>query len=78
MSNSTLKDYLVAFDYGDELNRFNNLLEFMKNAGFYIYTLKSEGKLGTDDDYAILNSKFEELLSYKTKLIKEDNALSKL
>lgn len=59
-----LSDFLVGFDISNNINRYEILAEFLKQAGKFFYLKQSKNIEPSVEDIEIFSAKFQEFQSH--------------
>ena len=63
-----LSDFLVGFEISNNINRYEILAEFLKQAGKFFYIKQSKGISPSEEDVEIFSTKFQEFQGYIDKI----------
>lgn len=69
MENQKLEDYALICECAEEAARFGILLDFLKQAGSYFYSLRAKGKKAQEADIELLKNKFQELEDFISNIV---------
>jgi hypothetical protein len=63
-----LSDFLVGFEISNDINRYEILSEFLKQAGKFFYIKHSKGIELSAEDVEIFSAKFQEFQTHIEKI----------